>query len=517
MARLSHVRCYAVSTTVLMALLYVPFTASAQQSADEEKIKRLPECSLAKTNDECKLTIDRQNPISPPTIQMYSNQTLTVIVKNPNRFERYFLDYQSGQATLTPDVASSIVQGLLPSLQKVGEIHGFDFTRSTTDECNVQQITDTDIPDAGDVSKVLEPVSKCVAQLATKAIAIYQDLEPYVAPDSLVPDRKGAGKKALTQVAADISGFLRSEFKVSTRISAISGDTGLKNTSDLDDRAKDATAILELTDLQKLADTVASDLLGYSARIRDLDAFKNGYKDTFGNCSDLMTDSSAPAAQCIWIRSRPDSDQVYRKMVTRTMTYSLNLLNLVANPQEAVPDPAKKKLLTAITINFADDAKKFPGSAHSAFRWEASAGVFFSTLPIRSFSVAPVFTGAVITDKIIAQNILHPTVVPFAAANYRLSNDLNWTRWKSAIYWTGAIGVNPNTVSADFATGPSISWRALMVSALCHFGHDVQLKEGLKVGESLGPGFGGSLPTQTHWTTSFAVGLSIRVPSITGR
>lgn len=90
-------------------------------SGKGEKIESLHECSLAKTNNECKLVIDRANPVAPPTVQMYSGQALTVIVKNPNYYERYFLDYQSGQAAILPDVASSIVQGLLPSLQKLNE------------------------------------------------------------------------------------------------------------------------------------------------------------------------------------------------------------------------------------------------------------------------------------------------------------------------------------------------------------------------------------------------------------
>jgi hypothetical protein len=128
--------------------------------------------------------------------------------------------------------------------------------------------------------------------------------------------------------------------------------------------------------------------------------------------------------------------------------------NIVSYPQEAAPDPTKKKLLASIAINFADTTDQ---SVRSAFRGEASAGTFFSTLPVRSFSVVPVFTSGVITDKVIGQNIRHPTVARFAAANYRITNDLP-TRWKSNIYWTGAVGINPNTVTADFATGLSISY-----------------------------------------------------------
>jgi hypothetical protein len=496
--------------------------AKDAQAAAENlgEVKALPQCSLAKTNTDCKLIVDRQNPVAAPTIQMYSNQTLFVIVRNPNPFERYFLDYQTGQAALTPDVASSIVQGLLPSLQKVGEFHGFDFivaAKTPADKCAVDEITDTDIPDAGTVSGLIQPVGDCIAQIALRAISIYQELEAYVAPDAAVPTGGLGPTKTLNQISSDISPVIAAEVAVSARISAISGDQGLKTTADLDDRAKDARAILELIDLQKLADALATDLIGYSSRIKDLADYTNGYRDQFRDCSYLMDDPAVPPRKCIWIKSRKDDDQIYQGMTTRTITYSLNLLNLVGNPQEAVPDPSKKKTLATVTINFAETAPRTTGAVHSALRWEASAGVFFSTLAIRSFAVAPVFTKASITDKTVSQNILHPTAVPFAAANYRLTNDLPGTRWKSNIYWTGAVGINPNTVSADFATGLSYSWRALMVSALAHFGHDTRLTQGLKVGESLGAGFNGSLPTQTYWTTSFAIGLSVRVPSLTGR
>jgi hypothetical protein len=231
----------------------------------------------------------------------------------------------------------------------------------------------------------------------------------------------------------------------------------------------------------------------------------------------LTPEEVSAGLQCVYITSRRDDERVYHNMVTRTITYAVDTLNLISNSQQAVPDPAKKKALGTVAINFADRPDNFPGDLHSAFRREASAGAFFSSLPVRSFSVAPVFTNGVVTDKTVTQSILHPTVVPFAAANYRLTNDLKWTRWKSGIYWTGAVGINPNTVSADFGTGLSISYRALMLSALCHWGHDVRLTQGLKLNESLGAGFSGTLPTQTYWTPSFAFGVSVRVPALTGR
>src|ERR1700726_1185480 len=76
-----------------------------------------PQCSLSKTNLSCELVIDRSNPVAPSTVQMYSDQHLTGRIKNPLPFERYFLDFTTGQATLAPDVASSIVGGMFASLK----------------------------------------------------------------------------------------------------------------------------------------------------------------------------------------------------------------------------------------------------------------------------------------------------------------------------------------------------------------------------------------------------------------
>ncbi|MGC1648138.1 MAG: hypothetical protein WA741_20140 [Candidatus Sulfotelmatobacter sp.] len=445
-------------------------------------------------------------------MQMYSGEVLTVVVKNANTFERYSLDYQSGQATLKPDVASSIVQGLLPSLLKAGEIKpNAAFQGGTpSDVCaNIAAMPGLQPGQGADLESVVEI---CVGQLAAHAIDIYRKLEPLVAPDSLVP---GNPEKPEPCALKDcISAFLKSEYAFSAKITAIAADPTLKDaTTKLWKVDADGVAITKVLALQKIVDAVATDLQGYQQRLDDLpttaaELARNGFQ----KCSDVIPDEKRPI-QCVVMSSRKDDPSAYNDMVSRTITYALDVYNIVSYPQEAAPDPTKKKLLASIAINFADTTGQ---SLRSAFRWEASAGAFFSTLPVRSFSVVPVFTKGVITDKVIGQNILHPTIVPFAAANYRITNDLP-TRWKSNIYWTGAVGINPNTVTADFATGLSISWRALMVSGLAHFGHDVSLTQGLTVGESLGAGFNGSVPTQTHWTTSFAIGLSVRVPSLVGR
>ncbi|MGB9069420.1 MAG: hypothetical protein WCC21_12705 [Candidatus Acidiferrales bacterium] len=475
------------------------------------KAEPLPECSLSKTNTKCVLIVDRSNPVAPPTVQMYSGETVTVVVENPNPFERYFLDYQSGQATLKPDVASSLIQGLLPALGKLQVLSTEGYTPSgkaaaPLGPCQIGKIRNLPAT-LKDVGKVFPQFQGCMGYLANQAIYIYQQLEPFVAPDSLTPFEVDKKTDTLEHVQTLIANFQVDELTFSNSVSAISkayppaaGDP-------------DSEKVEELGGMQKVADQILADLAGYNQRITDLRSINNGTQPC-KNLVDVRKDKKIVlSAECVSITSRVDTPEVYHGMVTRTITYALNSYNLVANPQEASPDPSKKKLVATVPINFADA----PKATGSSLRWEASAGAFFSTLPIRSFSAAPIFTNGVITDKKIVENTIHPTVVPFAAVNYRLTHDLSWTNWKSNFYLTGAVGINPNTVSADFATGISYSYRALMLSALCHFGHEVRLTQGLTVGESLGPGFNGSIPTQTFWTEAFAFGVSIRIPSLTGR
>src|ERR1700721_456680 len=88
-----------VTLSFLSALSFALVRSASAQSTT-------PECSLSKTNESCTLTIDRSNPVAPSTVQMYSDQQLTVIINNPLPFERYFLDFTSGQATVAPDVAA---------------------------------------------------------------------------------------------------------------------------------------------------------------------------------------------------------------------------------------------------------------------------------------------------------------------------------------------------------------------------------------------------------------------------
>ena len=241
-----------------------------------------PECSLSTTNSSCQLIIDRSNPVAPSTIQMYSNQQLTVIVKNPLPHERYFLDFTTAQAAITPDVTSTIVQSLIPSLAKFqGAFNAEAIVAGAPTTCTVPEVAvPGTLPAAGGVEAYVPKFQGCLADLARTATPIYQHLEPYVAPDSFVP-KASLSPKTLTDIQTDIKSFLKSDADVSGKITAIAGLPAVKA------NPPDAPALTKLANLQKAADAIATDLLSYYQRIGDLNA-AGGSSIGFQNCSGLI-------------------------------------------------------------------------------------------------------------------------------------------------------------------------------------------------------------------------------------
>jgi len=493
-------------TYMTICILFGALPLDAQNAAIKKPKPSLRECSLGRTNSDCIIVVDRDNPVSPTAVQLYSGVTLTLVVKHPKSFERYFLDYQSGQATLNPDSASMIVPGLFPSMAKLGQfkaqnqklLESLQDVQLAPKPCNDPL---AQFPDPKTATREIYGFAQlCFKTLADEAMGVYRSLEPVLAPDSLTPSGSNPNPD-VQAISKSISTFLDTERKLSSLLTGLTANPPLEK-----------SAVNEVADLSartKMFDAVATDLQGFQQRISDLpDATLLGIT----SCKPFLNEDG----DCVVITSRKDDPKIYQNMVTRTITYSLNSYNLMAYSQQATVDASKKKLVATIAINFADVPSRGLGNPVSAYRWEASAGAFFSTLPITSFSVAPVFSGTAISDKVIVKSALFPTVVPFAAANYRFTNEMG-RRWRSAFYFTGAVGINPNTTSADFAGGLSYSWRALMISALCHAGHDVRLTQGLSEGQSLGASFSGTIPTETYWRPNFALGVSVRVPALTGR
>jgi hypothetical protein len=92
------------------------------------------------------------------------------------------MDYQSGQIALAPDVASSIVSGLLTPLKNAEEIHFAEAVKPDCTIANIGKITPTDGPGftAADAF-----YTACFAAFLEGARGVYLQLEREVAPDAL--------------------------------------------------------------------------------------------------------------------------------------------------------------------------------------------------------------------------------------------------------------------------------------------------------------------------------------------
>jgi hypothetical protein len=345
--------------------------------------------------------------------------------------------------------------------------------------------------------------------MSRDAAGLYATLEPMSFPDTVTTNPAPAvvapSPAKLATLRDELHAFIQDEAAVSTQLSIIlrSKEPPLLDV---------ATRFTRLAPFQKLIDAVAADLFAYAQRISDLLLAPNSGLQP---CTTIGIAATA-GDQCAVLQGRRGPTGSVPEDTTRTVTYSVNILNLVASSRASSADTSKKRALASVPVSFGAEEGHFY-DVLDATRWDGSVGLIFSALPNRSFAVQPVFTGEMVTDKRVAQTKTLPTPVPFVALNYRLTNDLPTSTWKSNLYVTGLAGINPNTSTADFGAGLSLSVRSLMVSVVAHFGHDTELTQGLKVDQNLGAGFRDSLTTRTFWTTTIAVGVSIRVPALTGR
>jgi hypothetical protein len=202
------------------------------------------------------------------------------------------------------------------------------------------------------------------------------------------------------------------------------------------------------------------------------------------------------------------------------IVYTLNAQNEVANSLLTLPTAAQKQAVVTITTLYAEP------------KFEVSAGAFLSWLPNRSFANKTEVTikNGVPTPTDVKTDMtktVPPLVIPFAAANYRISPEYDWLGGRrKALYATLGVGLNSYNTQVEYVGGFSFSWRYLMFSPLYHLGHGTHLTQGEEVGQiwcvygaasgSNPPACGGSPPsptTKTYWAGAFALGISVRVPT----
>jgi hypothetical protein len=526
-----------LNSVLVLALILLPMHARSQQAppakpatsstAEQPPAGGSPQdilekwdgghpCSTEKVNHNCTLTIDRTNLLQPPTLQMYSSAVVTVKITNDHPFETLSLDWQSSNASLMPDPIATIFTTFNSTFAKVAlatnSVNGAKALRALVQANNASK-TPSDFC-APSVLVSSSAAYTCIVQLSEDSKIGAGLFSPLINPDSVVyPDQKYNGSFSDVRQAAICAVFgpdTPAQDPTIPKCPSASRDlvSDQANIAAWVTNNKTDPANGDIAALSTYTNGLVTALAGFAENLIDLgiptgtrtfvlgtilDPARRSIPDQVPqSCNASAKDEPAPAAQ--------------KGLVQRTITCAVNVINLVANSQDTVPTASLKKLLVSVTVNYADT------------RIETSAGVLLSALPSRSFAASSTYTGTPPTvSQITAKETdTRPLIVPFAALNVLLRDWICGVR-RCGFYATGLAGVNPNTTTADFGAGFSFSWRTLMVSPVAHFAHDVGLTNGITVNEPLGTSFSGSLPTKQFWTTSWGIGLSYRIPLITGR
>jgi hypothetical protein len=231
----------------------------------------------------------------------------------------------------------------------------------------------------------------CFQHLADKALKAYQELEPLVGPDALTSHNFDPTSCYFQNSLHDhIHEYTTLEIALSKKVTLMAAAPAVTDKPTTPPTAPasqytvdDESAVSKLGVYQKLIDAVTADLAGYQQRLNDLgpcgyvwDANKTSAeadwheKETYslgnpaaynGHCYTSAIDKNMgntpndgknwtewtfnkkSPVPSITITSRSDDKGIYQNMVTRTITYSLDTLNLVSNSQQAAqPRPTKR-------------------------------------------------------------------------------------------------------------------------------------------------------------------------------
>jgi hypothetical protein len=539
-------------------------------------------CSTQKVNGDCTINIDRNYPVTLPTIQMRSGKKVTIDVVNPLPFESLTLDPQSIQAVAGTDQIANFFSSVLPSIKGVSA--GSEYSA----QMRVQLVPNAGESDASqrikriltEMQALLDAPQARIDGFTKDTIVIYGQLQEALSP---IPRPRGSDGKVVRAAAvpaftpdpwtgySNWQPFMLCEFSsakcppndtqypndapqpsIQDMISAADflqvqmtlpppappGATNypIFDSAGFNQKASDVVALInalppdeqgqflsKLNVLQSQKTVFLASVPAYAAAVSSI--FKD-FQTYFVNI--LQTnphfDRSATAVlgEIRDPRRHSPPNAISTKLLGRQVTFVVNAVNEVASPATSIPTSTQKSAVVTITVLYADPI------------FEVSTGALFSTLPDRTFSNQTTVTqnpGGVPTlgNVVIAKTTIRPTVLPFVAGNWRLGHDfLMPDSRRGAAYFTAGVGFNAYNTTAEYVVGPSLAWRSVMLSALLHIGHDSHLTQGEYVGQVWcnSAAASGSVPlcsgappspsTAYHWVPAFAIGLSVRIPSVFG-
>jgi hypothetical protein len=534
-----------------------------------------PACSTEKVNhQDCIFTINRWYPVTFPTIQMSYGKKVIVLLENPMSFETATLD--SAGTTLLPasDQGAALLTAVIPNLKglvfstavKPGAIAAAvkagAALKPAAPGASGNPAEDQVVLELAQLQQMLDTAGGTVDSLFTNALIVYAQLSQILSPLPTV----GAGSAvAALPLAADLNtpnpwdpakypfwrAYLLCELvggndcatstppsfnNVLGQLSALQSQLPPATSNPLFDQhvfdflaQKTSNDIKQLpaASQQQYLDAITlftaqeNRLVSVMASLATtLPSVQKDFQTYYENIQLTLTNPvPGGSVQLGAIIDPRTSTTAYPPFLGRQVAFTVNVVNQIATSRASVITSQAKTAIVTITVLYADP------------RFETSAGVLFNFVHDRTFAyqtIAVPVTGTsqTVGEMQIIETATRPAVVPFVAGHIRLGNDFIVGHRRSALYATGWIGINLNNTLPEYGAGPTFSWRSFMFSALYDRTHDTRLTPGSYVGQvvcSPSPPAGSSLPsctpppsaptTATFSTNSFAIGISIRIPT----
>ena len=465
----------------------------------------LPACSYTSTNGNCLLTINRNNPVAPPTIFVRSGKSVTVCVNDPSPVEDLTLDWKSSATVVPPDTFQNLFQSLSGNFGKftgVVQIQkaqpaGAQKTLNETIDLSRCESDNAGCDNASDISAGQQRVmaSLDIPGQASEGLRDFKEaLQP--PPGALEAADQAWREKVAKELDVKVPTAAELDREVALLASEVlayrnNNPTDQTNANKLDsNQSALASAVSAFEKSGDAVTIVLAKLAALKAALLSIDQNAIGLA---GNAVIEGTNYGDKNYQTqTWILNSTNKLSVVVKRVAGDKLKSEGEV-LLAGLGDAPP----KQPLVSITVQF-----------QSPSILEFSTGLIVPTVAYHSYSKASVAQNGVVTDNVVQETKTF-TVVPAAFVNVRI---YEWVRQRSAIFFTSAVGFNPVTNTVEFGEGLTYSYRSIAISALADIGRDTKLGGGFTVGQSLGLSKAANPITSTYWAVKPSLAISVRIP-----
>ena len=492
-------------------------------------------CAYSAVNGDCALTLDRRNPVAPPTIYVRHGKKVKVTVAHPLPFEHLSMDLKAAAEQVPADQFANAFQSITTALGGLEIVSGPPAAAAAVGApvCpqppSASNIQSCQVDVATQLKAALKVYEKPPDPSTNFATWIYVRLcwirtlfnplsSSAVAPNALppvcsdLPSDQSIPPVPTTE--AELSAWQNGFNQGSNVLTQFPPDEVKKKIDELD---------VEIANAKKAGTLTAGEFVTINTSQQALHAALDTGTSYQQKMSDLksrvekLTFDGEPTSFTISDLDSQDKNNVVQTWDLDTANKLGRIAGLVkaekygdkiSTLMGSLTDAPTKQAVVEFKIEFMAES-----------HLEISAGILVPFRQYHSFSVVSphsVATGSGTCSSTapascpVVQQSLSTAIIPDVSFNILLGHEFVVGHQRAAWMFTIAPGYNPSTTTAAFGIGPSFAYRSLVFSPLAVIDRDLRLTGGYQVGQSAGTA---TAPTTTNvWRVSPSFGISLRVP-----